>query len=125
MKKWKQLVVMLGLIVGVGAVALPAPAQAINVFSGCSGQASDSKSVCGAAKTDNATHMARTVINIMLTILGIVAVIMIVIGGMRYVLSGGDASAVTSAKNTILYSVIGLVVAVLAFAIVNFVITAL
>jgi multisubunit Na+/H+ antiporter MnhB subunit len=64
----------------------------------------------------------KLIINALLFILGAVAVIMIVIGGIRYTISQGDSGAVTSAKNTILYSVIGLVVALLAYAIVNFVI---
>jgi hypothetical protein len=124
MSKWKQFLVVLGLVVGVGAITLPAaPASAINVFpSGCTGQATDAQSVCGNV-TDSATSMTKKVVNTMLFILGIVAVIMIIIGGIRYVVSAGDSSAITGAKNTILYSVIGLVVAILAYAIVNFVIT--
>lgn len=65
----------------------------------------------------------KTIVNVLLFILGAVAVIMIVIGGMRYTVSQGDSAAITSAKNTILYAVIGLVVALLAYAIVNFVVT--
>lgn len=63
----------------------------------------------------------RTVTNILLFIIGAVAVIMLIIGGIRYVVSGGDQSAVTSAKNTILYAIVGIVVAILAFAAVEFV----
>ncbi|HWZ65685.1 MAG TPA: hypothetical protein VNX65_02715 [Patescibacteria group bacterium] len=59
--------------------------------------------------------------NILLFIIGAVAVIMLIIGGIRYVLSAGDQGAVTSAKNTILYAVIGIVVAFVAFAAVTFV----
>ena len=58
-------------------------------------------------------------------IVGIIAVIMLIIGGIRYVISGGDSKKVTDAKNTVLYAIIGLVIAFLAFAIVNFVISAL
>ncbi|HET6746688.1 MAG TPA: hypothetical protein VFH06_01125 [Candidatus Saccharimonadales bacterium] len=65
----------------------------------------------------------KTVVNILLFILGAIAVIMIVIGGIRYATSNGDTSAVKGAKDTILYSVIGLIVAILAYAIVNFVVT--
>ncbi|MNI84677.1 hypothetical protein D3C73_1416030 [compost metagenome] len=50
---------------------------------------------------------------------------MLIIGGIRYTISGGDSSAVTSAKNTIMYAIVGIIVAVLAFAIVNFVLTSL
>lgn len=61
------------------------------------------------------------VINILLFVVGAGAVIMLIIGAIRYVVSGGDQQAVAGAKNTILYAIIGIVVAVLAFAIVNFV----
>ena len=64
----------------------------------------------------------KTVIDILLFIIGAVAVIMIILGGIRYVLSNGDSSQISGAKNTILYAVIGLVVALLAYAIVNFVV---
>ena len=67
----------------------------------------------------------KTVANLMIFVVGIIAVIMLIIGGIRYALSGGDQSAVTSAKNTILYAIIGLVIAFLAFAAVNWVIDAL
>jgi len=62
-----------------------------------------------------------TIVNILLFIIGAVSVIMLIIGGIKYTVSGGDSGQVTSAKNTILYAVIGLVVAFLAFAIVNWV----
>jgi ABC-type Fe3+ transport system permease subunit len=63
----------------------------------------------------------RIVVNILLFLLGAVAVVMIVIGGIRFSTANGDQSAVTSARNTILYAVVGLVVAIMAYAIVNFV----
>lgn len=66
-----------------------------------------------------------TVVNILLFIVGAIAVIMLIVGGIRYVVSGGDQNAVTAAKNTILYAIIGIIVALLAFAVVNFVITGL
>lgn len=53
---------------------------------------------------------------------GIVAVIAIIYGGIRYVTSNGDSSQIQSAKNTILYGVIGLIVVIAAAAITNFVI---
>lgn len=68
------------------------------------------------------TSLFRTITNILLFIIGAIAVIMLVIGGIRYTISGGDSTAVSAAKNTILYSVIGIIVAILAYAIVNFVI---
>ena len=67
----------------------------------------------------------RQVTNIIIYIVGVIAVIMLVIGGIKYVISGGDSKKVTDAKNTILYAIIGLVIAFLSYAIVRFVITAL
>ena len=63
----------------------------------------------------------NTVTNTLLFLVGVISVIMLIIGGIRYVISGGDQNAVTGAKNTILYAVIGIVVAFLAFAAVKFV----
>jgi len=67
----------------------------------------------------------RKIVNVILFLVGAVAVIMLVIGGFKYVVSGGDSNAIESAKNTILYAIIGIVVAFLAFAAVNFVIEGL
>ncbi|HET8884027.1 MAG TPA: hypothetical protein VFM68_00980 [Candidatus Saccharimonadales bacterium] len=69
-----------------------------------------------------ATGVFTTITNVLLFIIGAISVIMIIIGGLRYVISGGDSSNVTAAKNTILYAIVGVVVALLAYAIVNFVI---
>ncbi len=63
-----------------------------------------------------------TITNLMLFVIGAISVIMIVIGGLRYVISGGNTANVTAAKNTILYAIVGLIVAMLAYAMINFVI---
>lgn len=63
--------------------------------------------------------------NTMLFIVGALSVLMLIIGGLRYVISGGNTAAVASAKNTVLYAIVGLVVALLAYAAINFVLTAL
>lgn len=73
-------------------------------------------------KTQSVGSFVKTIVNGLLTLLGAIAVVMIVIGGIRYTVSNGDSGAVTGAKNTILYAVIGLIVAMMAYAIVNFVI---
>ncbi|AKM80616.1 TPA: hypothetical protein DDX46_00200 [Candidatus Saccharibacteria bacterium] len=66
----------------------------------------------------------KNVVNVLLFLLGAIAVIMIIIGGIRYATSNGDSGAIKGAKDTILYAVIGLIVAILAYAIVNFVVGA-
>ncbi len=63
--------------------------------------------------------------NIALYVIGFISVVMLIWGGLRYVISGGDSKKITDAKNTILYALIGLVVAFLAYAIVNFVLNAI
>ena len=68
------------------------------------------------------TGVFKQVTNTILYIVGIIAVIMLIRGGIKYVISGGDSKKVTDAKNTILYAIIGLIISILAFAIVNFVI---
>lgn len=59
--------------------------------------------------------------NTILYFIGIISVIMLIFGGLKYALSAGDSKKVTDAKNTILYALIGLIISVLAYAIVNFV----
>jgi hypothetical protein len=67
--------------------------------------------------------LIRQIINIFSVIVGAVAVVMIIVGGFRYVTSGGDSGKVGSAKNTILYALIGLVIVALAQVIVKFVLS--
>lgn len=109
------------LICGIFAVGLVANTSALTLQEGAE-----------AAKCDGCpselfgdTGIFRQVTNVILYIVGIIAVIMLIIGGIKYVVSGGDAKKVTDAKNTVLYAIIGLVVCFLAFAIVNFVIASL
>lgn len=113
-----------------GLVALPAvvsiqanvsAATEVGISDGAN--AAKGKGVASTIEGDNGIF--RTIVNILLFIVGAVAVIMLVIGGLRYVTSNGDQNAVTGAKNTILYAIIGIVVAFLAYAAVNFVITQL
>ncbi len=70
---------------------------------------------------EDINNLIATVINIFSVVVGVVAVIMIIIGGLKYITSSGDSNNVTSAKNTILYAIIGLVVVALAQFIVKFV----
>ena len=64
-------------------------------------------------------HAPINILNAIIFVGGIVAAVFIVVGGFNYMTSAGDASKVAKAKNTIIYALIGLVVCVLAFAIVN------
>lgn len=70
---------------------------------------------------NNLMSRVNTIINVVIGFVGLVAVVVIILGGISYTTSAGDPGKVKKAKDTILYGIIGLVVAVLAFAIVNFV----
>lgn len=73
--------------------------------------------------TDKVNALITQIINIFSVIVGIVAVIFIIIGGLKYITSGGDSGNVTGAKNTILYAIIGLIIVALAQFIVRFVLS--
>lgn len=70
-------------------------------------------------------QVIKSVTNLLLFLVGAVSVIMLVLGGFKYVTSNGNADQIKSAKNTIMYAVIGLVVAIIAYAAVDFVVDAL
>lgn len=70
---------------------------------------------------DRVNEIIELVINIFSLIVGVISVVMIILGGLKYITSGGDTNNVTGAKNTILYAIIGLVVVALAQFIVRFV----
>ena len=72
-------------------------------------------------KNNSLMDMINLIINVVLGVLGVVAVIVIIVGGFTYMTSNGDPAKTTKGRNIILYGIIGLVVALLAFAIVNFV----
>lgn len=110
-------------VVAVMAIAayllLPAIATAapVDVLQTCQ----DSSTVCKGTDSSTLNKIMGSVVNILLTIVGMISVIMIIIGGIRYTTSNGDASQTAAAKNTILYALVGLVVAIMSFAIVKFV----
>ena len=127
-----RLKVLAGLAVMVGlasAVMMPGEAMAYTCPAGTLRGDSGNPEVssiaeCNIAEEHGTNNLMKTIndiINVVLGALGIVAVVVIIIGGIGFVTSQGDAARVTKARNTILYGVVGLVVALLAFAIVNFV----
>lgn len=120
MRKIRQLVLSALVTAGlVGMTSFAAPVGAVDPLqSGCA--ANRNSTICRTSGSNVNTFVADLV-RILLWVIGVVSVIMIIVGGLRYVLSQGDAGKIKSAKDTILYSVIGLVVALLAFAIVNYV----
>lgn len=91
------------------------------------GQEVDALAECSIDSTGQQNDLMgtiTTIINVVVGVLGVAAVAVIVLGGVTFVTSQGDAAKVTKAKNTIIYGIVGLFVAILAFAIVNFVLGA-
>lgn len=123
MKHIRTTVIALMMMFGLVATPLVATstvhaAAKDEICKGATGNASCTKA---GENTDLSGFITR-IINILLFLIGAISVIMIVVGGLRYVVSGGDSGAVNGAKNTILYAVVGLIVAFMAYAIVNFVV---
>lgn len=109
---------LLGMFTFSLATAAPSYADTNDFFKGCKAGVD-----CSGAKTKtnlstSVWHLVRTA----LTVLGGLAVIMIIIGGIMFAASSGDAGRVKTAKNTILYAVVGLLVAMFAAAIITLVI---
>lgn len=74
--------------------------------------------------TEGDSSIVNNAINIMLYAVGVLSVIMLIFGGIRYVVSGGQKEKVTNAKNTILYALVGLLIAIFANAIIQFILGA-
>jgi hypothetical protein len=138
-KEIKKMNIKLNKILLTGLLIVPMVALLVSLFSPINVFAADCEtgtyniitgSACGSGTGQNGTLFGEgglftIIVNVALFIIGSISVLMLIYGGIRYTISGGDEKAITSAKNTILYAVVGIVVAVLAYAIVNFVISAL
>ncbi len=125
MKKSKTIAIIGCILLAIATVFLPS--ASIHAESVCDHLSPDSEvyraNGCGGSST--AVDLENAVIGIVNGIVGVlslVAVIFIVVGGIHFMTAAGDASKVEKAKKTILYATIGLIICVLAFAIVNFVI---
>lgn len=117
-------------ILSAGLITSPSVAQAA-LFDNSTKQACDGLTGgdgCGSTDPDDPTSASgkinkviSTVIDLLSIVVGVISVIMIIIGGIKYVVSQGDSNSVNSAKNTILYAIVGLVIVALAQVIVKFV----
>jgi hypothetical protein len=107
------------------ALLFPTPVFAqVNVFPQCGTNDLGNSRVCnGGGKLFGAGSIWNRILNTITYLGGAAAVLVIVIAGIRYILSGGDQSQITMAKNTILYAAVGLIIAMMANAIINFILT--
>ncbi len=128
MKKLVLSIVAVALTVfGLGGVAMMSPAYAAD-DKGAGQYLPNIGSSSGLVQTTDDQSLMKVVgsiINVVIGIVGVIAVVMMIVGGINFITSQGDTAKVTKARNTILYGVVGLVVALLAFAIVNFVISSM
>lgn len=117
------MVLAVSTLVGV-ATLVPTPALAVTPEqSACEGSGGTWNGGNCTQGTRTVTGTIKSVGNILVFLTGAISVLMIIIGGVRYALSGGDQGTITSAKNTILYAIIGVIVSIAAYAIVNFVLS--
>ena len=118
MKKIVTITATLALAI-VGGFLLSQAASAVGIYDACS---TDPNNIVCANSSESVDPVIKTVIRYLLIISGIVSVVMVIIGGLKYTTSNGDSAKLSSAKNTIMYSLIGLLIAIFAYAIVNFVV---
>jgi uncharacterized membrane protein len=128
-KKLKHIFLALAVASSFSLVFVAPAASAASLFSGakkeaCAGvqlSGPPAAADCSAADQQNLTTTIQSVIGLMSIVIGIIAVIMIIIGGFRFIVSNGDSGKITSARNTIIYALVGLILAALAQVIVRFV----
>lgn len=118
---------MAGVLTLASVLMLTLPVSAVTCPAGTNRQGS-SASTLAECNIENDNSLIPTILNIIqvtIGVLALVAVIVIIFAGVQYTTSAGDAGKVKKAKDSILYGIIGLVIAILAFAIVNFVLSSL
>ncbi len=111
-------------LVPVAAHALDTSCGITDSISEGAGAATGNGAQCGSLQgqgTASFGDLAKKIVNLLSIIVGVVAVIMIIVGGFRYITSGGESSNVSGAKNTLIYAIVGLVIVALAQFIVHFV----
>jgi hypothetical protein len=121
MKRLKLIIASITIAVfGVVALAPATTTYALDPLAICNNGGNADNAVCK-NKSDDANKLIGTLVNTLLFVVGTLAVIMIIWAGIAYTISAGDAGKVTRAKNTLTYAIVGLIVAFLAYAIVNWV----
>lgn len=122
MKRIRIVIATLALALGLcGSLALPGMVHASPKSEVCSTLGSGNDCSKTPSNGVDLNGVVKTLINLFSVVVGIVAVIMIMVAGFRYVTSGGDSSKVSGAKNALVYAVVGLVIVAMSQFIVQFV----
>jgi hypothetical protein len=122
MQKLLRSLIFVTVLVGLICLVFPVMAQVDSID--CTGLGLGLK----CSKTDNKDSLlgyAHNIINFGLSLVGLVAVVFIIIGGVRYIISRGEEEEAEKGKKTVIYAIIGLILIGLAYAIVKFVGTAI
>src|ERR1700761_5115795 len=112
MKRVRLLIVTAMLLFGIGGTALlGVPVVAADTPQSVVCTTLNSDSACGTTPKNSldVNQAIAAVVNILSTIIGIAAVIMIIVGGFRYITSNGDSGKISSARSTIVYALVGVV----------------
>lgn len=125
MQRIKLFIISLTVMLGVAPMMAPMYLKAQtanNINCGITGNLSED---CKDAPSDDGTvtNTIQGAIRLFQVVVGLIAVFMVIFGGLKYITSGGNDAGVKAAKNTLLYAVIGLVIVLIAEGIVRFVLT--
>lgn len=125
-QKLKRTVIVLALAAGLFIPTLAVQPAYAQIDDGskdaaCAGLGAAGESCDSQNASSSVTNLLRTVISLLSWVVGIVSIIMMIVGGLKYITSNGDSNAITSAKNTVTYALIGVVIAALSQVLVQFV----
>lgn len=119
----KKVLIAVMILLGMTSVALVQPVGAASDLDDdiCNDISGDLADVAGCNTDKRGDEVANSVIEIVIGLIGVLAVFVMIYGGFIFLTSTGDASKVAKGRNILIYGVVGLVVAILAYAIVKFV----
>lgn len=115
-----KIIIAMAMTIGINVVVPVVGAQVELFPSGACGKSGGGE-ICSNMNNDDTTPLVQVAVNTLLYVAGVVAIIFVVMGGFKLVTSTGDAGKAASARNTILYALAGLVVAGLAFVIIQYI----
>jgi len=123
-RRFKYALLALMMVITTSLAVVPAVASANFAGDACGGvNQVDSSQGCGSGSNKKLTNVLQLAVNILSFVVGFVAIIMIIISGFKYITSSGDSNNIASAKTTLIYAIVGLVIAALAQVIVRFTIS--
>jgi hypothetical protein len=127
--KLKRLLIIITLFFSTFSISFSAAAPVYAQLSqnsknaACQGISSTTGGNCDANSASSLNNVIRIALQILSVVIGIIAVVMIIVAGLKFITSGGDAQKAASARNTILYAVVGLIIVALAQVLVRFVLS--